>query len=422
MIGQKLFFFRKSKGMTQEQLAQGICSISHLSKIENGHEIPSEDTLSHLCNRLGIKIHDIDTTKETNEFSELLEEWYGLMVNKERNQALELFPKVKNKKERIQDPLLLLKYKLFYVRFALMKYDLAEAESELADLSQYYKTLDPKMKYFYQFSMGALEYGKANYSEALGYFKKAEELSFNLHHQDPELLYLIALSHSMLHDVTFSINYASQALEIFRRNFQITRCLDCEVLLGINNRRLKNYQEAERHYINALKVAKKFNYAELIYINYHNLGVLYTATDSKKAIHYFLESLQQLEKEGLLEKELKYTETCYCLAEEYYRIGNYSQMFHWIDLGEQVAIAQEFTSLLLQFKVLRCKANDYSELEKESLLKGEIIPYFIEKKMWHYVADFAQLLADDYYQKNKYKSASQYYQLVIQANRNLIKY
>lgn len=422
MIGQKIFFFRKSKGMTQEQLAQGICSISHLSKIENGHEVPSEDTLSHLCNRLGINIKDIDKTQEYNEFSELLEEWYSFMVNKERTEAAQMLPILQEKKEMIQDPDLLLKYKLYYVRFALMKYDLQEAESGLAEIIQYYKSLQPKMKYFFQFCRGALEYIKGDYAEAHSYLKQAEEISHDMFPKNPELYYLLALTHSKLHNVTFSINYASQALELFRQNFQMTRCLDCEVLLGINNRRLKNYAAAEKHYLNALKGAKSLKYDELTYINYHNLGVLYRKTDSKKAIDYFLKSLEQLELGGLFEKEKKFTETCHCLAEEYLVLGELNQMLYWIEQGEKTARKHQLTATLLQFKVLRCRANEYNDIEKEYLLKTEIIPYFMEKKLWHFVADYAQLLADLYYKKNKYKNASHYYQLVIHANHNFLKY
>lgn len=423
MIGQRIFFFRKSKGMTQEQLAQGICSISHLSKIENGHEIPSKDIITHLCNRLGISIHDIDSKEEMEQFSQILEEWYSSMVSKDRMEANKLFPIINEKLGQIQDPNLLLKYKLYYVRFTLMNYNADEATEKLGELNQYYKSFDLEQKYLFHFLTGMLVYIQGDYSESLTLLKKAEEICEELRLIDPELYYMLGLAHLQLHDITFSINYASQALEIFHQNFQINRSLECEILIGINNRRLKNYSAAEKHYLNALKVSKSLKLNELIYMNYHNLGVLYRDIDSQKAIYYFQECLKYFhanEHEMFL-KEERYCQTCFSLAEEYFELGDFKEMFHWIEKGENIANKHDLVPYVLHFKVLRCRLNDYDDFFKENTLKDEVIPYFIEKKIWIYVSEYAQLLADLYYKNNKYKSASQYYQLVIQANRNIFK-
>ena len=40
-FGEVIRSIRKAKGMTQEEVAEGICSTSSLSKMENGSQVPS---------------------------------------------------------------------------------------------------------------------------------------------------------------------------------------------------------------------------------------------------------------------------------------------------------------------------------------------------------------------------------------------
>lgn len=53
-IGQIIKLYRYKQNMTQSELAEGICSVSHLSKIENGSKEANQDTINLLLERLGI--------------------------------------------------------------------------------------------------------------------------------------------------------------------------------------------------------------------------------------------------------------------------------------------------------------------------------------------------------------------------------
>lgn len=52
-IGPRIRGARESRGMTQEELADGICSTGTLSKIENGIQVPKRKTFTALMQRLG---------------------------------------------------------------------------------------------------------------------------------------------------------------------------------------------------------------------------------------------------------------------------------------------------------------------------------------------------------------------------------
>lgn len=52
-IGKIIYWKRKAMGISQEDLADGICSVPTLSRIENGERIPTQNHLELLLQRLG---------------------------------------------------------------------------------------------------------------------------------------------------------------------------------------------------------------------------------------------------------------------------------------------------------------------------------------------------------------------------------
>ena len=58
-LGEVIYSLRHSKGLTQEQLAEGICSPVSLSRIENGRQMPSKVILDALLSRLGASTYQL---------------------------------------------------------------------------------------------------------------------------------------------------------------------------------------------------------------------------------------------------------------------------------------------------------------------------------------------------------------------------
>lgn len=52
-MGQMVRRIRVEQGMTQEVLADGICTTSYLSRVEHGSQIPSRQIYQSLMERLG---------------------------------------------------------------------------------------------------------------------------------------------------------------------------------------------------------------------------------------------------------------------------------------------------------------------------------------------------------------------------------
>ncbi|UQX57056.1 helix-turn-helix domain-containing protein (plasmid) [Cytobacillus pseudoceanisediminis] len=92
-FGQQIKYVRTIKKINQNELAKGICSISYLSKIENGVIYPSEEIKNLLIKKLGIE----DSTLN-NEFGEReIQGFYNFLLNKDIQNAEKVYKELLNK-------------------------------------------------------------------------------------------------------------------------------------------------------------------------------------------------------------------------------------------------------------------------------------------------------------------------------------
>lgn len=78
-LGSVLKELRKEKGLTQKELADGICAQSMLSAIENDVYVPNANLLINLANRLGVDLGEISLANnfaisDKAEFNETIDE------------------------------------------------------------------------------------------------------------------------------------------------------------------------------------------------------------------------------------------------------------------------------------------------------------------------------------------------------------
>ncbi len=58
-LGETIRDLRRQQHVTQEQLAEGICSPITVSRIENGHQMPSKAILDALLSRLHSSVYQL---------------------------------------------------------------------------------------------------------------------------------------------------------------------------------------------------------------------------------------------------------------------------------------------------------------------------------------------------------------------------
>ncbi|KRO18451.1 XRE family transcriptional regulator [Lacticaseibacillus saniviri JCM 17471 = DSM 24301] len=77
-MGDKMRYYRRLKGLSQVELAQGICTQATISLIEKRNKVPSMNILMRLIDRLGIELTDVvvenrnSTQKTLNQIDELI--------------------------------------------------------------------------------------------------------------------------------------------------------------------------------------------------------------------------------------------------------------------------------------------------------------------------------------------------------------
>lgn len=67
-LGGIIYHLRKKAGLTQEALAEGICSPISISRIENGNQMPSGRVLEQLLERLGTGTYQLCNIYYENEY------------------------------------------------------------------------------------------------------------------------------------------------------------------------------------------------------------------------------------------------------------------------------------------------------------------------------------------------------------------
>ncbi|MFC7394907.1 helix-turn-helix domain-containing protein [Scopulibacillus cellulosilyticus] len=418
MIGTRIRYYRKRSGLTLEQLSEGICSVSYLSKIEHGDKT-SEDTIKLLCERLGISYKDVDNQEELDEINELLDEWYSIIRDRNIVDANEKEKIIINRLNNIQDPILLLKFDLYKSRLLMILGNTSEASSLLKGVEKFSDILTTELQYFFFHFTGINFYNIEDFEKSIDYIKKAEYLlihKLNLSEQEfADLYYHLSLSYIGSYSITKSINYAHKALTIFEKDYNLKRIADCQTLLGICNRRIYNYEQAKYHYNQALKFAELYDDNERRGIIHHNIGFVYSCQGNpEKAIEY-LEKGQQFKSKADLDPKNRCI-TFHLLAKEYCAVKETKKAQKLIDQGIKLAKSFDLIDCYYDFKILDVRMNQKEDYE--SILK-EAIPYFKKIQRWDYVAEYAEELANFYYDIRQYKSASQFYRLANDARKQI---
>jgi len=410
MIGNRIRYYRKLRGHTLETLSEGICSVSYLSKIEHGDK-SSEEIISFLCERLGIRYHDVDNSTEAERINLLLNQWYTAILNYESKESIdENRHTIKEALDnsQIEEPFIYLKYNLFCLRFQYFLNDMTKAENTIKYISKFKDILNEELNYYYmQFS--GIYYNFINdFKKADKCFKTAEKNLLKIPHHEMEeaqLYYQMSNLYVRFSQAIESIKYAEKALDKFNSNYNLTRIADCQVLLGIGNRLTKNLNKAEHHYEQALKFVKLLEDPQRLGIIHHNLGHVKSQRGlSEEAIEHYLQALEYTQNDS---KAM----THYLLALEYYKLNRIEEALTQITLGlplsEKLIDKEHYYSLL----VLRHKATHTKDRNYELLIKNEIIPYFNKIQKWDQVTIFAEELAEHFYANKAYKKASEMFRI-----------
>ncbi|MBM7704856.1 helix-turn-helix domain-containing protein [Metabacillus iocasae] len=412
-IGTLISITRQEKEMTQEELAKGICSIPYLSKLENNRIEANDEIIALLLEKLGYDYRLV--MNEQQLLNDDVLKWYQAMVDRSNDDVQIYAQKLEQKTKNIYNITLLNNYRLAQFRYYLYEEKFQEAEKLIDYFNKVKKKLTIVQSLYLHMFLGLYNCLLHHYVEGLDMLKVAEEISEKIRYKEPELSYNLALVHSYLHHPSLAIIYGHEALERLNASSLFLRSLDCQLLIAINYKRIKQFSQAEQLFNNILLTATKLKMRDMQSFCYHNLGNLYSEQGHhQKAIAHYEECLS-LKKEN----SFTYLKTSYYLAKEL--VSQEKKETALLIAEQSIKLLQTISNgkeLEIKFHLLSLEIREDIE-GLEEYLENIALPFFKIKNDFRYLLTCYEQLAHIHSNRFSYKKSSYYYKLCNDIRKKL---
>jgi HTH-type transcriptional regulator, quorum sensing regulator NprR len=283
--GSVIKYHRGVKNWTQAELCDGICSITHLSKIENNSKEADLETIHLLLKRLGITLEAAEekNTLVSKSLSQLLQAilYFDAETAKEKLEILKM------NEDYISISNNVFSYNLYLYRYYLFINDEKLANEQQKVLKKLHKSFSAADYTLYSYFNALWDIQRKNYRESLEKLKELEDSRTIPHYLSGEFNYYMALNYGQLMNISSSITYAERSLTFFTSQHNFTRIIHTQLLLGISYTDFKLFKQAEEVYEHLLRNIKMFKH-ELITPVYHNYAILLgEKRDYEEAARYY---------------------------------------------------------------------------------------------------------------------------------------
>lgn len=300
---------RLQRGYSQEALAYGICSKSHLSYFENGKKTLRGDVIEALLNKL-----DIHEITEISNIGRLRQKFHTmtLMIETYNNEeATKVYDDIKEMEEVIAGSPYNMEYKihqLLYRSFVLDEnYDVLK--QDIKAIEKIYKTLSKDMQYLYLFVASRVIY---RYKNEQKYIKLMEEVRSMK--ETPWINYRLGRVLAFNNRGLEAIYYLEKALNSYEKRGYYKNAMWCHSFLGLTYNGLNHYKKGEVHLKTALNGAEFFGVEKIYSHVYINLSYLNFYTHKYELSKKYAMLAIKVSMDPLL-GAYNYAEVCYKLGE-----------------------------------------------------------------------------------------------------------
>lgn len=399
LVGERLRSWRKKNGLTQEEVAEGICSISYYSKIENNKAEPSEEIIILVAEKLNISIVELMEEKDLNyAYVETAQNIYRLLKENKYQDARNEYYSLMEDYEATANPSFKLMIKLIELRLEMVNSKSSYIHDKYQEVVSFSDYITASLKTLYNRVCGLYHYLYGDIDDALHLYTALNEVHNYEYRGD--VLYNLSLIYLRKNHIHKSIKHLKSALEIYAREMDYGQCTNCYLLLGISYAKMEEYETAITYYDKVILATEDHEVTRKVY---HNLGVAYEKLNRiESAINYYLKSLELKNNEN----EIKVLNTTYALAEMYYKTDEYQLALSYVKQGLHVATEYKLKEHQLKFGVLQKQLGDE---ELTEYLQSIVIPFFRERKDFEVVIKYLSLLGEQYAKNHQYKQAYQQY-------------
>ncbi|MGM0865294.1 MAG: helix-turn-helix domain-containing protein [Bacillota bacterium] len=256
VIGKKIKELRKVVGLTQGELADGICTQALISRIEKGDIYPSATSLYQISKKLGVDVNyffEIGTTPRLDYVKEVERQLKKLRVKLKYDEIIEIVRTEEKNPLFLKDETnlqLLYWHRGIYVNEVEQNKEEALIILEKALSLTYNKKKamsEREMNIF--ISMGILEFSRHNYDRAIEIYRSVNDaITYNdqLHDKSikTRLLYNIARVLTRLGNYHESIQYCEEGIRWIIQEETLYGFAQLNYHIGYNLELQERYQEA----------------------------------------------------------------------------------------------------------------------------------------------------------------------------------
>ncbi|MGM9949621.1 MAG: helix-turn-helix domain-containing protein [Lysinibacillus sp.] len=401
-IGSLIKYYRTKLGMTQNSVAMGICSIPHLSKIENNNKEGNSETIRLLLERLNISIHDVE--KSEQNIIGLLNDLQKHINYIEEEKVKETMERLKEYEEIIGFTEFIYLYELYKLRYYVFVKEYKLAENQLRWLNAHRQNFSQREMYLYSYYYGLVLITKGKYEEAARELTQILQIHPELGALEGEFYYHFALIKGRLEEPGQAIIYGRKALHFYKNQFNFKRILYTLMSLALNYSREKVFHEAIEIYEHLLRNMELLQQRELIPEIYHNLGDLYQMKgEYEDALIYF-------EKSALLMSRNSdhYMLCLYNLGITQFRVEQWEESRKTFTMLKEEAKNKKKLSFNL-FATFYLYLLGGEKKKAMDFLEGRLLPFTAGKedlKEMH--QHFSYLLGEYYRQEKEFEKAMQF--------------
>lgn len=273
-IGSVIKYYRTKYQLTQAQLADGICSISHLSKIESNTYVPHESTIEALMAKMGVQWE-----KEMHRHKRLerqIGEFIDCSLFYDLENMRKQYKQLEKENDYIQSSELVNQYELYKFRFYIYENDHAQAEQQKELIDRMKGSFTAPEKWLHQFFLSIYCTMLNKTEKALGFLEQLEYGIQSIPQKfEGEYYYQKARLLILFDRFELSAYYAEMAVQYYQLHHNYIRLLHAQLLLAINYTRRNLLVQASGLYEVLKRNAHLMGQKDLYYQTLYNLAELF---------------------------------------------------------------------------------------------------------------------------------------------------
>lgn len=317
IVGKRIKKLRNSQNVSRQDFCQGIVSLSHLSNIENGRYLPSEDILICIANRAGVpKEYLLNPYMKQAELEVKLSELYSIM-EVDVDECLRKIESYEKENPCIFSYHLEIEFYLIKAKclIKLSKMEIAHKvyTDKVESLIDDSLLEDENLRYLLKKFKGIFSYYTRNYDQAITDYKNflREDLCTV---EKAKVNFNIALCYDRKFNYYYAIRHGLMALDSYLQSHDWEGSCASYNLLGTLFKSLQDYNTANFYYNKAKTLSEEMNLTLLRGKVLHNLGEMDKYRGYyDKAIQFFYKCLELKNTSRNTNISITYCSLVYCL-------------------------------------------------------------------------------------------------------------